>query len=802
MTMTVSPPEQDDGIRQPGMRVRLVRGVLGVMEALVLALTALAPWAFGAVDPPYEFLLYSGVAALLTLWAARTLLEGRLIWQRCPLAVCLAALFVCAAGQLLPLPHGLLARLTPATARLYERLLPARPEALPFGEERGTPAAAPGSTLSVYPHATHRQAVQLLAVFLLFAAVRNNVASAAALRRLSVVAVANGALLSLFGLVQFFSSPAHLLYWAYPAEQQVFGPFINRDHFAFYANLCVGLGVGLLLSQEPHSTDWPSWRARVALALALGGGAFCLSWGSLAAICAGSLVCLTVQLSSSRQLGRRTVALATFAVALAGVLWLALGRSETLPAVVGKDKEATVDQRPLWARSLPVVKAFPLWGTGFGTFSYVIPRPRNSAVVTVDDRTSAANGYLGALVEGGVVRLTLSLLAVGLVFRLGYWAFRRHEDGPAGGLALGVLFAFTTLVVHSLVAPGLQVPAIAVLATVFCAQLAALGGREGRRSSDAAASTKDGIPSQFSRGLGGMAPFLAAVVAVVLGLVLCGEGWRAQKAHTLRVAASRLESSPDTAYLLRRLSLLRAAAQTAPGDAPLQLILARAHAHLFEIQMEELRTNGQVTEVGRTVLAWSGLGSLAPATHPAWVAGSCWLAGASAWDQQIQAEEKRLLLRHQVPALRHCLQARDACPLWAECHLLLAEQAGNLDNAEGRGAYLERAKLVAADDPRVWYRCGIQEIDDDQKEQAWKSWRRSLELSDRYLLAILDRSAEFLDPPDILRTILPDRPGLLAAAALHLFPGTEFAAERERFLEEARAAREQTNRAVESTGPP
>ena len=64
------------------------------------------------------------------------------------------------------------------------------------------------------------------------------------------MAVVNGAALSLFGLVQFFTSPANVIYWTDQTRGAVFGPFINRDHFAFYVNLCIGLGIGLLVSRS------------------------------------------------------------------------------------------------------------------------------------------------------------------------------------------------------------------------------------------------------------------------------------------------------------------------------------------------------------------------------------------------------------------------------------------------------------------------------------------------------------------------------------------------------------------------
>ncbi|HLJ91636.1 MAG TPA: hypothetical protein VKU02_00450 [Gemmataceae bacterium] len=159
----------------------------------------------------------------------------------------LAALAVYALWQLIPMSPHLLHQLAPATAEMYEQLLPAHPEILPFGETRANPPYPAGSCLSFYPGLTRYHLFQLLAVFLLFAIARNNLASHGSLRRLSIATLVNGSLLSLFALVQFFASSAHTVYWSWQAPGTVFGPFVYRNHFPFYTNLCIGLSLGLLL---------------------------------------------------------------------------------------------------------------------------------------------------------------------------------------------------------------------------------------------------------------------------------------------------------------------------------------------------------------------------------------------------------------------------------------------------------------------------------------------------------------------------------------------------------------------------
>src|SRR5689334_21631362 len=102
MARTVLPDVVDERrreIQSPRTAMRLVRGSL---EAVVLVMVCLAPWALGAVEPEYEFLLDVGVAILMVLWGALMLLEGQLSWRKCPVVVCLAAWVVLGVWQMTP----------------------------------------------------------------------------------------------------------------------------------------------------------------------------------------------------------------------------------------------------------------------------------------------------------------------------------------------------------------------------------------------------------------------------------------------------------------------------------------------------------------------------------------------------------------------------------------------------------------------------------------------------------------------------------------------------------------------------
>ena len=103
--------------------------------------------------------------------------------------------------------------------------------------------------------------IRLLAVVLLFVVVRNNLAELGALRRLALAMLVNGSALAAFGLLQQFTSPPGTVYWTYPTLGRVYGPFVCKNHFAGYVNLCIGLALGLLLALRTSPASFSGGRA-------------------------------------------------------------------------------------------------------------------------------------------------------------------------------------------------------------------------------------------------------------------------------------------------------------------------------------------------------------------------------------------------------------------------------------------------------------------------------------------------------------------------------------------------------------
>ena len=370
------------------------------------------------------------------------------------------------------------------------------------------------------------------------------------------------------------------------------------------------------------------------------------------------------------------------------------------------------------------------------------------------------------------------------------------------GLALGAIFAFTTLVIHNLVDFGIHIPAITVLATVFCAYLCGLapgkvpddrvtthpypspqGGREvaGTPPLQGAVEASD----EYSLRLGGVAPALAAIVCVVVALLLYAEGVAPQASHALRHAAAQLERTEGATVSL---TSMQAATRLAPRNALLQLQLADTYFNGFKDEVEKLRNIGRAADVADAVLQVGAAAKPGLGISP-WESGVVgYVAVVSARQQHIAGLTRQASRNLQVPGLRHALLARDLCPVAPEPHLRIALNLEGLRSSDPREVYLERAQFLDPTDPEIWYQSGVAESRDWAWEQTWRDWRRSLALSERFLEPILEKSSARLGPQQMVDFVLPQRPRTLAAAAAFLYPQSRAFADRRQFLDAAVAA--------------
>ncbi len=709
---------------------------------LLLVILLLAPWPLGCAGPSAQLVLVLSLYAVAALAVLVVLEENRRpVLGRDGVLWCLLGLTVWTWLQRVPLPEGVVAVLSPQAAAWHRQLRPVMAELLPG--EPGPPATRPGwLPLSVAPHETERLGWQLALLCGVYVAVRLLAGSGRWFRTVSAGGLALGVALALFGIVQYLSGERERLYGRFATDGPAFGPFVNKNHFAFQLTPLLGLGLGWGLSEWRRQ----GLRSAAAVGASLGCGlmlaalVLCQSRGGLIAALLGLL---TVMVATARSASLRLavacgVPLLLLLTAAGLILWLG---QETTYTRLASLWEGTADNRtPVWRRAWPLVGQFPLVGVGGGAYTvaeWVLRRHYEGSFIS----TSAHSEYLQAWIEGGPLRLLLTLGLAGGAITAALRAYRRQEEV----LWLGAVFAVTAAAVHSVGDCGLQVPSVAMTLTIIAASAAAAG-------SDPTDTTRQTRPGPMAAGADGIVtPTTGAIgpdvrrerlagsgVAVAVlggGLVvaaLAGRDYLADRWQSVAAMAGSLEEAVS--------SLERAGRWQSYNPEPWEQLAA--------VWMSE------GVERNRRM-------------HQAVAGGS-----VAVWPSEflVHGDGGGALLA----AARASRAARDALPLWPGPHLRLAALAHLLTLPEPASVHLIRAQQVGAADPDVWFVCGQIAAVHGQLEEALRCWRQSLQLSPRQLPVIVRTAGMCGIPPERLRREgLPDDPLLWHAAMRHLFPVVE-----------------------------
>jgi hypothetical protein len=119
---------------------------------------------------------------------------------------------------------------------------------------------------------------------------------------------------------------------------------------------------------------------------------------------------------------------------------------------------------------------------------------------------------------------------------------------------------------------------------------------------------------------------------------------------------------------------------------------------------------------------------------------------------------KAQLEAHRLAATAFFLRARDRCPIMAEPQLQLALGADLFATSDGRDKYWARVMELVRNDSLLWFLLGVEHLREGRIDETCQNWRRSLELSDRWLAEIVSRSRGRMEASEILRRVLPDDP--------------------------------------------
>jgi O-antigen ligase len=465
----------------------LPRILLGVM-LLAVAWGALA---FGAVYP-WAYTPLMAAVAVLGIIALATDRERRV--PTLGLAAGFAAIGVTILLQLVPLPHGVLSRVSPGTDRFLSAYDLAYRLAV-SGAAAAIDAGAPGPIsrpISLVPDKTMLGffLFAALALFLLGAMhIVSKVGAQAVVRGLVIM----GALLAIVAIAQHALSGGETYklkiygFWTPRYRASPFGPFVNRNHFAGWTLMVLPFALTSAYSAF-FSERRPGMKARHVIAwLSSSPSAARMQLMTLAAIvmvlailmsdsrsgmtAMGAGFVLTAAAFARKQSSRRArvatiVALA--AIVLAVGLWAGVDRLTTRAASVSGDLSSAGGRLGVWRDALRIIGDFPSAGTGVDTFGHaMILYQSGDRVLRFQE---AHNDYLQLASEGGLLVGIPIVATLLLIVRQVRQRFREApKDGTTYWLRVAAVIALASIALQSLVEFSLQMPGNAVLFVVVLA---------------------------------------------------------------------------------------------------------------------------------------------------------------------------------------------------------------------------------------------------------------------------------------------------------------------------------------------
>lgn len=368
-----------------------------------------------------------------------------------PVLLCLALWLAYVWLQRLPLPMDWLAAISPEAARAHA--IAAHP---------ATPAFAP---LMLDLHGGLHAALKSTAYVLFFFLTLALLDTRQRIRVAAYTLVVSGLAQAVYGGVAALEMPGE------PAH----GTFVNRNHYAGYLEMCLAVGLGMLIAnltgRKAHSLRQflrdaaelilgPRMRLRLALVCMVIGLVLSRSRMGNTAFFSSLLIAGVIGLAFSRRATRSMVVLiASLIVIDIVIVGTYFGASQVVDRIE-KTTLATEDRDDVAGHTLEMWQEFPAFGSGLGSYHVAFPRFSEPDVPITP--THAHNDYLQFLAETGVVGMLLLGAIVGLSLFAALRAQYLRGDPLARGLAFGAVMGITAILIHSSTDFNLQIPSNAM----------------------------------------------------------------------------------------------------------------------------------------------------------------------------------------------------------------------------------------------------------------------------------------------------------------------------------------------------
>ena len=444
---------------------------------LFLLLLVWAPIPLGSNRPWASAILEIGIFGIAIVWLwlyalgqTRLHTPFRNAWPAMLLFACWLLLLLL---QLIPLPNGLIELISPA----HTSLLLLEP---PSGAR----------TLSLEPYASIGFMLKSCAYVLAFCLTLAFVRTRSRLRTIAFVILGSGLMQALFASFMHLAKLDYELFFTRFAHSgSASGTFVNRNHLAGYLEICLALGIGMMIATL-RGGPTQSWKQRLRNA-----AGWMLSARVLLRI---SLVIMVVALIMTRsRMGNAAFFNSMLITGVLGLIWSKYAPRSTVILLMSlviidifvagtwfgvenlvKRYEQTTVYREVQPTggsveervepglyAAEMLKDYPMIGSGGGTFYVAFPKYRIAAISAYFDY--AHNDYIQIATETGLVGLALLGSIVLSTLFASLRTLQRRRDPLARGIAFGVTMGIIALMIHSWVDFNLQIPANALTFAVL-----------------------------------------------------------------------------------------------------------------------------------------------------------------------------------------------------------------------------------------------------------------------------------------------------------------------------------------------
>jgi O-antigen ligase len=265
----------------------------------------------------------------------------------------------------------------------------------------------------------------------------------------------------LLGIIQYFTSP-DTIYWirSLPEGGTVFGPYVNRNHFAGFVELVAPVGLALLVFRGMRRELF----AITGLLTIIPVGALIFSGSRGGIVCFAFEVAVLALLARTRKGLRGATMIAVAFVGMASIAliaWLGAGKAieRFSKTRIG---DVTLSRRASMFRGAEhIFLDHPVKGVGLGTIVTVFPSYDTGYDGRVVDHVH--NDYIEVLAETGILGGLCGVAFLWLLFTGARKSFTAEQGHFSRALHAGAIAALCGILLHSCVDFNLHIPSNALL---------------------------------------------------------------------------------------------------------------------------------------------------------------------------------------------------------------------------------------------------------------------------------------------------------------------------------------------------